>query len=364
MNSLTSRPLAALLVASCLAAIVGCGEQSTSPDAAGAGPAAKELNVYMWSEYIDPAIVADFEKSSGIKVRIDVYEDTETMLAKMQLQEGDRLYDVVIASDHAVPVLSSLGLVRPLDRALIPNASNVDARFAAPAYDPRGEFSLPYQWGTVGLIYSKAKIGDRPLSWNLVLGENPAPAFVLIDSMRDMMGVALKHLGHSVNATESSHLAAAGTLIASAKARGQCVGFEGGVGGKSKVAAGLASCAVAYSGDALKAVAEDPSLAYGVPSEGSIIWVDAMTVTKRARNADGAHAFINAILDPATGARLSAYTLYATPNANARTLLPEATTSDRAIYPDEATMSRLEYIADVGEATTRYDTTWTSIKAR
>ena len=366
MTSPTLRPFAAFSIAPLLlwliASLAGCGERPPATDAADA--AAKELNVYMWSEYIDPAIVADFEKSSGMKVRIDVYEDTETMLAKMQLQEGDRLYDVVIASDHAVPVLSSLGLVRPLDRSLIPNASNVDARFAAPAYDPRGEFSLPYQWGTVGLVFNKAKLGDRPLSWNLVLGDDPAPSFVLIDSMRDMMGVALKHLGHSVNATEASQLEAAGGLIAAAKSRAQCVGFEGGVGGKSKVAAGLAACAVAYSGDALKAVAEDPSLAYGVPAEGSIIWVDAMTVTRRSRNPEGAHAFINAILDPATGGKLSAFTLYATPNARAKALLPEATTSDRAIYPDETTMSRLEYIADVGEATTRYDATWTSVKAR
>jgi spermidine/putrescine transport system substrate-binding protein len=89
-----------------------------------------------------------------------------------------------------------------------------------------------------------------------------------------------------------------------------------------------------------------------------------MTVTKRARNPEGAHAFMNAILDPATGAKLSAFTLYATPNAKAKMLLPESTTSDRAIYPDDTTMSRLEYIADVGEATTRYDATWTSVKAK
>ncbi len=359
------RAACGMLVACSMLTLAGCGEKSPSTDASGSAPApAKELNVYMWSEYIDPAIVADFEKSTGMKVRIDVYEDTESMLAKMQLQEGDRLYDVVIASDHAVPVLSSLGLVRPLDRSLIPNAANVDPRFASPSYDPGSERSLPYQWGTLGIIYSKEKLNGRPLSWDLVLGPDPAPTFVLIDSMRDMMGAALKRLGRSVNDTEQTRLDEAGALIAAAKSRSQCVGFEGGVGGKSKVAAGLASCAMVYSGDALKAVAENPSLAYGVPTEGSVIWVDAMTVTKRARNPEGAHAFINAILDPTTGAKLSAFTLYATPNVKAKALLPEATTSNRAIYPDEATMSRLEYIADVGAATSRYDATWTSVKAK
>jgi spermidine/putrescine transport system substrate-binding protein len=181
--------------------------------------------------------------------------------------------------------------------------------------------------------------------------------------MRDMMGVALKAAGHSVNSTNDGELAQAGATIREAKRRSQCLGFEGGVGGKSKVASGIATCAVVYSGDALKAVADDASLAYGVPKEGSIIWVDAMAVTTRARNADGAYAFINTILDAKVGAQLSAYTLYATPNAKSKALLPKETTSNPAIYPNEASMASLEYISDVGDATKKYDATWTSVKA-
>jgi spermidine/putrescine transport system substrate-binding protein len=324
----------------------------------------KELNVFMWSEYIDPAIVEAFEKSSGMKVRIDVYEETESMLAKMEHQEGDKLYDVVIASDHAVPVLGSLKLIKPLDLTKIPNASNVDPTFARPAYDPEGKFSLPYQWGTVGLIYAKDKLKKDALSWNIIFGKNTAEPYVLIDSMRDMLGVALKLAGHSVNSKVPAELDAAGALILASKRRDACLGFEGGVGGKNKVAAGLASVAVVYSGDALRAIADDPKLAYGVPKEGSIIWVDTMTITSRTKNEAGAYAFINAVLDAKVGAQLSTWTHYATPNAKAKALLPKEVTEDPSIYPSEADMNKLEYIKDVREATKKYDSVWTGIKAK
>ncbi|MBS0196086.1 MAG: spermidine/putrescine ABC transporter substrate-binding protein [Planctomycetes bacterium] len=361
------RSLAAWMGVSACLCLSACKDKS--PSAQGGGNVAsaapvKELNVYMWSEYIDPTIVSDFERATGMKVRIDVYEDTETMLAKMQHQEGDKLYDVVIASDHAIPTLGSLHLIKPLELARIPNAVNVEARFKTPQYDPKGEFSLPYQWGTVGLIYFKDKLGSTPLSWNLVLGPAPAGSFVLIDSMRDMMGAALKLGGYSVNTTDAAQLDAAGKLILAAKEHKACLGFEGGVGGKNKVAAGIASCAVVYSGDALRAVAEDSKLAYGVPVEGSIIWVDAMTVTARARNEAGAYAFINTILDAKVGAKLSSWTLYATPNAKAKELLPAEAASNPAIYPPEAAMAKLEYITELGDAIKQYDAVWTGVKAK
>ena len=327
-------------------------------------PAGKELTVYMWSEYIDPEIVTAFEKSTGMKVRIEVYEDTESMLAKMQRQEGDKLYDVVIASDHAIPVLGGLKLIKPLDLSKIPNAANVDARFKKPSYDPKGEFALPYQWGTVGLIYSKEKAGTAPISWKSVLGSTATSPFVLIDSMRDMMGVALKATGDSVNTTDPAKLDAAGAAILAAKNRKECLGFEGGVGGKNKVAAGLANWAIVYSGDALRAVADDPKLAYGIPAEGSIIWVDAMTVTARTQNEAGAYAFINTILDAKVGAQLSTFTLYATPNAKSKELLPPEATSNPAIYPPEEVMAKLEYISDVGDTTQKYDSVWTGVKSK
>lgn len=353
------RRLIASLAAVCALSSGACDHKTSDQQSPNA-----ELNVLSWSEYIDPAIVESFEKQSGARVRIDVYDDTESMLAKMQYQDGDRLYDVVIASDHAIPVLRSLKLIRPIDFARVPNIANMDERFRKPGYDPEGSHSVAYQWGTVGLMYRKPLPDGRDLSWNLVLGDNTAGRFVLIDSMRDMVGAALKLAGKSVNSIDASELAAAGDLIVNAKHHPRCLGFEGGVGGKNKVAAGLADFAIVYSGDALRAVAEDSVLGYGVPREGSIIFTDAMTITARARNDTLAHNFVNMILDAQTGAQLSQWTRYATPNAASKALLPKELITDTAVFPTDDAMHTMEFLTDVGAETIRYDNMWTDIKTR
>ncbi len=326
------RSLAAWMGVSACLIMSACKDKSPSTQGGGSvasAPAAKELNVYMWSEYIDPAIVSDFEKSTGMKVRIDVYEDTETMLARMQHQEGDKLYDVVIASDHVIPTLGSLHLIKPLELARIPNAANVEARFKAPQYDPKGEFSLPYQWGTVGAHLHQGHAGSAPLSWNLVLGPSPAGSFVLIDSMRDMMGVALKLGGHSVNTTDAAYLVSSCEVDSCRKEHKACLKDSEEGGGGEQGRCGDRLVRVVLMGDALQPVAlEDPKHCKGCRWRGRSSGLDAMTVTARARNEAGAYAFINTILDAKVGAKLSSWTRYATPNAKAKELLPKKATSN------------------------------------
>jgi spermidine/putrescine transport system substrate-binding protein len=374
MNTL--RTVAPLLA--CLALLGACDkpgaqEQPKVPGTASAPAASpapaeagtpKELRVYMWSEYIDPALLEDFQAATGVRVIVDAYEDTETMIAKLQHQEGDKLYDLVVVSDHAVPVLARLGKIRPLDRSRVPNLSNVSELFRTPPYDPEGVFSAPYQWGTVGLIYRTDAVPAGPVSWSLVLGPEPKVPFVLIDSMRDMLGVALKASGKSVNETDAGAVRAAGESVLAAKARKQCLGFEGGVGGKNKVAGGMAGVAVCYSGDALRAIAEDPALAYAIPVEGTIVWVDAMAVTARAQNPGAAHALVNFLLDADNGAKLSNWTRFASPNEAAMPTIRAEDRSNPAVYPPADVYAKLEYIRDVGEATALYDEVWTSVKAR
>jgi len=348
-----------LIVALALACLV-CGACSESPR-----EAKPRVTVYMYSEYIDPELPKEFERQTGLPVQIDVYENTEEMMAKLQTAGGASQYDVVVVSDHAIPVLAKLGLLQPLDAAEIPNAKNVDAQFANPPYDPGNKFSLPYQWGTVGLMYRKDKVAQAELSWALMLDPEKQPGpFVLIDSMRDMLGVGLKWLGHSVNSRKPEELKAAGEAILKAKKSAKCLGFEGGVGGKNKVADASAALAIVYSGDAIKACGEDGHLAYALPKEGSIVWVDAMTVPAKAPNAEGGHKFINFILDARVGARLSDFNRYATPNAASLPLIQKEDRESPAIYPAAAEVKKLEYIEDVGEATRLYDEVWTAVKAR
>ncbi len=353
--------LLGMLSAALLALGLGC---SRSPDT-GQAADTQQINVYMWSEYIDPDIPAGFEKQTGIKVRVDVYEATEEMMAKLQHAGGVQQYDVVVVSDHAVPVLAKLGLIQPLDAEQIPNRKHVSERFRSPAYDPQSRHSLPYQWGTMGLMYRKDKLGEIEPTWALVFDAERQPGpLVLIDSMRDMLAAALKYRGESINSRDPQVLKAAGELVLQTKKGRHALGFEGGVGGKNKVVSGDAALAIVYNGDAMRGIEEEPNAAFAIPREGTLIWVDAMTVTAGSRHVAAAHRFINYILEPEVGAKLSNFNRYATPNDAALALIDPDDRADEAIYPSEDLMRKMEYLEDLGNDTRLYDEVWTAVKSR
>ncbi len=329
------------------------------------GEQPQQVNVYMYSEYIDPEICKAFEKKTGIKVRIDVYEETEEMMAKLQQAGGVSQYDVVVVSDHAIPVLGKLRLIQPLDHGQIPNFKNLSKTFTNAPYDRGNKFSVPYQWGTVGLMYRKDKIAKLDPSWGLFFdpAKQPGP-FVLINSMRDMLAAALKYEGHSVNSRKKEELRSAGKLVLDAKKSEKCLGFEGGVGGKNKVLAGNAVLAIVYNGDAVRALDEDKNVGFALPKEGTVIWVDAMTITAKSSHVRAAHQFINFILDPKIGAMLSDFNRYATPNAASLPLINKDDRKNPAIYPSEAMIKQMEYLADLDKDTPLYDEIWTAVKSR
>lgn len=347
-------PIALTVVASVAAALA-----VTVLLAACVKQAPKTVTVYMWSEYIDPELLEQFEKETGLAVVLDVYENTETMMSK--IASASDLYDVVVVSDHAVRTLSGKGTFRELDLKKIPNAKNVMARFRSPAYDPEEKWSLPYQWGTMGLVYRADELPDFEPSWMAVFdpARQPGPV-VLLDSMRDLVGAALIAKGFSPNTRSADELAAAGGLIASARTK-RLVGFAGSPDSVGKVLAGEAWIGVAYNGDAVSQL--DDATDFAVPVEGTIIWVDAMTIPAKAPNPDGAHRFINFILDAEVGAQLSNYLAYATPNAASLPLIDEEVRQDERVYPTEEAMARMSVLEDVLEATTLYDQVWTRVKA-
>jgi len=319
-----------------------------------------KLNLFIWSEYINPQIVKDFEAQTQSKVTIDVYEDAESMLAKVQ-GGGDALYDVVVPPDYMVSVMTHLHLLAPLRHQNIPNLTNLDGKFASPPFDPGNQFTAAYQWGTVGLYVRR----DAGLveSWSAIFDPARQPAtFVLIDSVRDMFSAALKYKGHSLNSTNPKELLEARDLILAAKKR--CLSFEGSVAGENKVLGGQAAAAIIYSGEGARGMAEDKGTRYFIPREGSQIWLDNMAVLARAPHRRLAEQFINYMLDAKTGARLSNYTKFASPNRAARSLIKLELLRDPAIYPPAETMGKLEFLKDLGPATKLYDQLWTEIKAQ
>lgn len=358
----------ASLLPTALAAVAlaaGCSDRPASQPASAPAAGEAQLNVYMWSEYIDPAICEAFEGQTGIKVRLDYYESTEEMMAKLQQAGGDTQYDVVVASDHAIPVLASAGTIRQLDAAKLPNLANVAQGFREAAYDHGCRTSVPYQWGTMGLVYRKDKLPDLEPSWAVVLdpAKQPGP-LVLIDSMRDMLAATLKFQGKSVNSRSPEDLRAAGEQLLKAKHSPKTLGFEGGAGGKNKVASSDCLVAVAYNGDAIRAIAEDPGIGFLIPREGTLIWVDAMTIPARAPHPEQAYRFINHILDAEVGAQLSDFNRYATPNQASLPLIRAEDRANPIIYPADEVRARMEYIEDVGADTRLYDEVWTAVKSR
>jgi spermidine/putrescine transport system substrate-binding protein len=317
------------------------------------------VTVYMWSEYIDPGLVERFQKQTGVKVVLDTYENTETMMSKVE--SASNQYDVVVMSDHAVRTMISTGVLGTLDLSKIPNAKNVAPRFRAPAYDPEGTHSLPYQWGTMGLVYRTDKLPDLKASWAVVFdpARQPGPV-VLLDSMRDLIGAALISKGFSPNTRSADELKAAGELLAAARTK-SFVGFAGSPDSVGKVLSGDAWLGVAYNGDAVSRL--DDKTEFVVPEEGTIIWVDAMTIPAKAPNREGAHKFVDFILDGDVGAQLSNYLAYATPNDASMPKIDAEIRDDPRVYPPEEQTRRMGLLEDVREATQLYDQVWTRLKA-
>jgi spermidine/putrescine transport system substrate-binding protein len=327
-----------------------------------ASAADSKLNIFIWSEYLDLAVVKDFEQQFACKVTVDVYEDAESMLAKLQ-GGGTALYDLVVPPDHLVPTMVKLNLLAPLRPANLPNLKNLDPQFASPPYDRGNRFSVAYQWGTVGILVRP--VAGKPVAetWGLMFDAKQQPGkFVLIDSVRDCLGAALKFKGHSLNSTEIPHLKEARDSVIEAKKR--AAGFDGSVGAKNKVVAKSVAAAIVYSGEAARAMTDDPSLRYIIPREGSQIWVDNLCIPTKAPHRDLAEKFINYVLDAKVGARLSNFLQFATPNTAARPFIKPADAKNPAIYPPAEVMAKLEFLEDLGAKAKLYDEAWTQVKAR
>lgn len=321
-----------------------------------------KLNVFIWSEYIDPKIIEQFTKEFNCKVTVDLYEDNESMMAKLQ-GGGSSLYDIVVPSDYIIPALIRNGLLAPLRHENIPNMKNVDPKFGNREYDPGNKYTAPYQWGTVGL-YVRRKAGETiDETWGLVFdAKKQIGPFLLMDDSRAMIGAALRYKGYTINTTDKKQLKEARDLLTEAKKRS--LGFEGGVGAKNKVLAHVCRIGVVYNGDAVRGTKEDAETYYFVPKEGGEIWLDSLCIPSKAPNRAMAEKFINYILDAKIGAQLSNFNQYPTPNKAALDFITPADLKNPAIYPTPEMMQKLEFLKDLGSKTAWYDELWTSIKSR
>ena len=336
--------------------------QATEAPAAEVQPA-KEIVFYNWSEYIDPEIYDLFEKETGIKVVEDNFSSNEELLAK--LQGGATGYALIVPSDYTVKVMIDENMLAPLDQDKIPNLKNLAERFRNLYYDPGNKYCVPYQWGTTGIGYLDGEV-EKPESWSVFFNpDTNAPYYgrmTMLDDAREAFAAALIYLGYDINTTDEKQLEEAKEALIRAKAA--LAGYDSDTY-EDLLASGENLMAHGWNGDFLQAQEENENIAYTIPKEGGVIWVDNVCIpaTVSPEEKLAAEMFLNFILRPDIGAKISEYNYYATPNEAAEANLPADFLSDPAVYPPQEVLTRLQFIKPVGEAEALYQRMWDEVKA-
>jgi len=323
---------------------------------------AKTLHFYNWTNYMDDAILTEFERTCGVKVVQDTFASNEDLLAK--LQAGASGYDLIIPSDYMIAVMRELNLLAALDFSHIPNAQNINPLFRNPPYDPEQKVSVPYQWGTTGLAYNTKRVKEAIDGWDDIFDAKKACAFgglSMLNDAREVMGAALKLKGYSMNDTDPAHWAEAKEMVSAIK---PCITTFDNASFADILQAGDVAVSQGFSGEFAKAIEANPDLTYLVPKEGTTIWVDNMAVPADAPSQYTAEIFINFLLRPDIGARLTNYTYYASPNEASKSLIKPEITGNASIYPPAEVMRKLEFLRDLGAATPLIEKLWTEIKSQ
>jgi spermidine/putrescine transport system substrate-binding protein len=333
------------------------GGVNTQPPAA---TEAKTLNIYNWSTYIAPEVLSEFEKTFNTKIKYDTFESNDALYAK--LKPGNPGYDVAFPADYMVQRMSKEGMLEELDQAKIPNKKNLDPKFVDTSYDPGNKYSMPYQWGTLGIGYNVKDTGSAINSWKALFDTQYVGKVAVLDDVRYTLGCTLILLGFDPNTTNPDEINKAKDFLIQHKESIKAFAPDTG---QELLDQGEVDLTLEYSGDIFQVMKENKDLRYTIPKEGTIIWTDNMVVPKGAPHKDIAMEFINFILDAQRGATISNFIRYATPNLAARQqgFINPQDLKDPAIYPPPELYAKLKYVQDVGQVITLYDDAWTEIKA-
>lgn len=308
------------------------------------------ISIYNWGDYIDPDLIDKFEKETGYKVIYQTFDSNEGMIAK--LDQGGTAFDITVPSEYAIEKMKEEDLLVALDHSKIPNLKHVDDRFLNLPFDPDNKYSIPYFWGTVGIVYNSEMLNGKKITgWNDLWDSDLKNEILLVDGAREVIGMGLNSMGNSLNSRDKGELIAAkeklDKMIPNVKA---IVGDEI----KMLMANEEGSVGLVWSGDAAEIMSENENLDYVVPKEGSNLWFDNMVIPKSAKNLEGAYAFINFMLEPENAAINAEYVGYSTPNKGALAYLPEEIKGDKRFYPDPELTEKLEVNENLGKKMQAY----------
>lgn len=343
-----------------LLSVLMVGAMSLSFSGCSSGGENGKVVVYNWGDYIDPAVNDMFTKETGIKVVYSDYANNEEMYASVE--PGNVKYDVLFPSDYMIEKMINKDMLQKIDFSQIPNYENIDEQFLNLPYDSNNEYSVPYMWGTVGIVYNKTMVEEPVDSWEILWDSKYKGQIFMYDSERDSIMVALKKLGYSMNTRDEKELEEAKQLlIEQAPLVLAYVGDEG----KNKMINGEAALMIAWAGDAMVMAAENPDLAYVLPKEGTNYFVDGVVIPKNAENVEQAYQYINFLCRPDIAKMNAEYIGYSTPISAARELLPDEIKNSEIAYPDETLLNGelMEMFNDPSDIASLYSSIWTQVKA-
>lgn len=322
-----------------------------------------QVIVYNWGEYLDPDAIEMFEEETGISVVYEEYETNEIMYPK--IQSGAIAYDVVCPSDYMIQRMIENDLLAEINFDNIPNIKNIGDIYMKQSrqFDPENKYSVPYLWGTVGILYNK-KMVDEPIdSWSVLWDEKYKDSILMQDSVRDAFGVALKYLGYSLNSTDLDELTAAKKLLIQQKPLVQAYVVDQV---RDKMIGNEAAIGVIYSGEAIYTQLENPDLEYVIPKEGSNIWIDSLVIPKNAKHKENAEAFINFVCKPEIAKMNFDFITYSIPNEGGRALIEDPKLRDSKIaFPDSEELERCETFQFLGDDQDAiYNEMWREVKSK
>lgn len=322
-----------------------------------------QVIVYNWGEYMDPEVLSLFEEETGISVVYEEFETNEIMYPK--IQSGAIAYDVVCPSDYMIQRMIENNLLEELDYTKIPNIKNIDPTYLEQSkqFDSENKYSVPYCWGTVGILYNKTMVDEPIDSWSILWDEKYKDNILMQDSVRDAFGITLKYLGYSLNSTDLDELEEAKNLLIQQKPLVQAYVIDQV---RDKMIGNEAAIGVIYSGEAIYTQWENPNLEYIIPKEGSNVWIDSWVIPKNAKNKDNAEAFINFLCRPDIAKMNFDYITYSTPNTGARALIEDPLLKESKVaFPNPEDLAKCETFQFLGDKNDiLYNSLWREVKSK
>jgi spermidine/putrescine transport system permease protein len=321
-----------------------------------------KLVVYNWGEYIDPEVLTIFEEETGINVVYEEFETNEILYPKVS--SAAIAYDVVCPSDYMIQRMIENDLLTEINFDNIPNIKNIGKQYMEQSrqFDPENKYSVPYCWGTVGILYNKTMVDEPVNSWSILWDPKYKDNILMQDSVRDAFGATLKYLGYSLNSTDLDELTEAKNLLIEQKPLVQAYVIDQV---RDKMIGNEAALGVIYSGEAIYTQKENPNLEYVIPKEGSNIWIDSWVIPKNAEHKENAEKFINFLCRPDIALMNFEYITYSTPNEAARELIEDESIRNSEIaFPDFSKYDNLETFQYLGtEADQVYGDLWNKVKS-